>query len=844
MSEEEILKAGISAARSGDRAKAASYFAQVVKVNPSSEPGWFYLGMCCTAADQREYCFRKVLALNPNNSEARNQLAGLSSPAPMQPAAPASKPAPIPERKIPMQSSMPAAPSVSPFVHEAKPVVPAVDNAPKNRPVQPTIEEPQKPASKPKRSNRVLVYSLLILPVMAGCAFGITYLLFPGQAMELLSPLFPGIQTPVPPAAQIVPSAVAFTTFTPVPPTPIPSPMPTVSYSPLFEETACPFEKPPGSNVTCGYLVVPEDRTKDPSHTIRLAVAVYHSTSDNPEPHPVIFLQGGPGGEAVQLAAYAYNFLVTPFLPDRDFIAFDQRGTGLSEPVLECEEVTKLYSQDIHGLISSLTRELVYSNAFLSCNGMMKVSGINLNAYTTAASAADVKDLLTVLNYQKVNLYGASYGTRLALVIMRDYPGIVETAILDSVVPVESNLFNQYPDSIESALKALFDSCAADAECHAAYPELEAVFWDLVAELDANPVTVTTSYYPVGTITETVTGSTLLSTILGSVKSPTFIGTAPQSIDRIRIGDYSTLIAVQYSLPFAFEGISPGLYISMMCHEHILATSVDELKAISTRRGVKDYAWLPFYGDADDLFRACQSWGSTGPLLGENEAVRSDIPSLVIAGTFDPATPPFFAQQVASQLSNSYYFEFSNQGHTPTAVDESGCAMDTVLAFLENPAVEPDRECLDDLAPIDFIVPYTGVPPQKMETSDVWGVTVDAPSDWFNLGDGFFFRGNSPLDITQIGVFQDFLTPEELVDWFSLGAYGYRGLDTAPLQVGQRKANGLTWSLYLSTSNGRPVDIAMADYGRNSLVIMMFSNLDEHEALYKTVFLPMVDSAR
>ena len=282
----------------------------------------------------------------------------------------------------------------------------------------------------------------------------------------------------------------------------------------------------------------------------------------------------------------------------------------------------------------------------------------------------------------------------------------------------------------------------------------------------------------------------------------------------------------------------------MMCHEHILATSREELEAISTEPGVKDYAWLPFYGNADDLFKACQSWGAVGPLLGENDAVFSDIPSLVIAGKFDPTTPPIYAQQVAAQLSRSYYFEFPNQGHTPTAADESGCAMDTVLAFLKNPSDEPDRSCIEDLEAVDFIVPYTGKPPLELETTDVWGVTVKGPSDWYYLGDGFFFRGNSPLDTTLVGVFQDYLTPEELVDWFSVSAYGYRGLDSAPFQVGQRKANGLTWSLYLSSSDGRPVDVALADYGRNSLVVIMFSNLDEHEALYNTVFLPMVDSAR
>ena len=85
---------------------------------------------------------------------------------------------------------------------------------------------------------------------------------------------------------------------------------------------------------------------------------------------------------------------------------------------------------------------------------------------------------------------------------------------------------------------------------------------------------------------------------------------------------------------------------------------------------------------------------------------------------------------------------------------------------------------------------------------------------------------------------------EELKDWFSLGAYGYRGLDTAPINVGQRNENGLKWTLYTSTSNGCPVDIAMADREGSSLVVILFCHSDEHDALYQTVFLPMVDSVR
>ncbi|MCJ7433612.1 MAG: alpha/beta hydrolase [Anaerolineales bacterium] len=616
-----------------------------------------------------------------------------------------------------------------------------------------------------------------------------------------------------------------------------------MTYQPSFEETSCSFETPSDVNVSCGYAIVPEDRTGDPSHTIRLAVAVFHSTSTDPAPDPVMFLQGGPGGQAVQLSADAFNILVAPFISERDYVTFDQRGTGFSEPALKCDELDKVYRQDIYGTIENDTRELVYKNAFLSCSGLLRANGINLNSYSTVESAADLKDILKLLGYEKVNLYGASYGTRLALVTMRNHPEIVKSAILDSVVPVEANLLSKYPDSVDSALSKLFDSCAADPQCNLAYPDLETVFWELVHELDANPITVTTSAYPMGTVTELVDGDYLMSVALGSIKNAYFIGTAPQTIYRVKGKDYSTLLAAQYSLPYAFDGIDPGLYISMMCREHVLATTADDLQAASERLGV-EHVSRPFYGNAGDVYEACKSWGAVGPYSGENDVVVSDIPSLIIEGSYDPATPPFFGLQVAEKLPNSFYFEFPNQGHVPTAADSTGCAMKITLAFLENPTVEPDRTCLNELPTVEYLVPYTGDPAIELEEQDLFGVTVDVPVDWQFTFDGFFVRGESLFDITQVGALRAFISAQELKDYFSLSAYGYRGLDQAPVEAGTWKTNGYSWKLYTATSNDRPVDIAMADDGGTSLIIMMFSHPDEHDALYRAVFLPMVDSAR
>jgi len=413
------------------------------------------------------------------------------------------------------------------------------------------------------------------------------------------------------------------------------------------------------------------------------------------------------------------------------------------------------------------------------------------------------------------------------------------------VVPVETNFFKSYPEAIQGGLRTLFEACMMDMKCNMAYPSLETMFWDVYKDLDAHPVTLTTSVYPIGTVTETVDGTVFMSIILGSVKSTHFIETAPQTIYRVKDGDFSTLISAQYSLPFAFEDINPGLYISMMCHEHIMATSPQDLESVSTLPGISNYAWLPFYGDANDLYKSCKSWGSTGPVLGENDAVVSDIPSLVISGRFDPTTPPIYARKLADHLPNSYYFEFDNQGHVPSAADSSGCAMDTIQAFLRNPAVEPSRECMNELKAVDFLTPYTGDPALSMSSEDLFGVTLDVPDDWYFSNDGFFVRRNSAFDATQVGAFRlKFVSASDLKDYFSLSAYGYRGFDKAPLEAGVRDANGINWKLYVDSSNGHPVDVALADKGNSTLIIVMFSHADEHEALYRTVFLPMVDSAR
>src|SRR5690349_10220213 len=195
-----------------------------------------------------------------------------------------------------------------------------------------------------------------------------------------------------------------------------------------FEKGTCQFSLHAGfvdgQNVLCGFLVVPEDRNDPHSATIRLAVATFKTPSATPAPDPIIFLQGGPGGRVIQDFAplvMSHQLDLASQFDNHDVIFIDQRGTGYSKPSLQCPE----YIDVQHMTDQQLTpdQQVTQQNsALIQCHDRLARSGIKLSAYTTYSDAADVHDLIEALNYKLVNLYGVSYGTRLALEVMRAFP--------------------------------------------------------------------------------------------------------------------------------------------------------------------------------------------------------------------------------------------------------------------------------------------------------------------------------------------------------------------------------------------------------------------------------------
>ncbi len=290
----------------------------------------------------------------------------------------------------------------------------------------------------------------------------------------------------------------------------------------------------------CGYLVVPENRAKPDSALIQLHVAVFQSFAEGPEPDPVVHLAGGPGSSSLDVVGYLFGQGLDAVLDHRDFIFFDQRGTGYSLPRLDCPERNALTPTLLSGALSDDQEFQAIVDAFHRCRDRLQAQGIDLSAYNSAASAADLNDLRLALGYEQLNLYGDSYGTRLALTVMRDYPGAVRSVVLDSTYPLEVNLYTALAPNAERAFNVLFDDCAADPTCNTSYPNLRAVFYQLVDQLNASPATVPLSVngnnYQVS-----LTGDLLIDVLFGGLYNPVVTAYMPKMIYQIQNGEYSIL---------------------------------------------------------------------------------------------------------------------------------------------------------------------------------------------------------------------------------------------------------------------------------------------------------------
>jgi pimeloyl-ACP methyl ester carboxylesterase len=423
---------------------------------------------------------------------------------------------------------------------------------------------------------------------------------------------------------------------------------------------------------------------------------------------------------------------------------------------------------------------------------------------------------------------------------MRDYPEGIRSVILDSVYPLQIDLYTAVPENADRAFQVLFDGCAADPDCDAAHPDLENVFFEVVETLNANPVLIEiTNPLTQESYDALLNGDGLVGFLFATLYSTEIIPLLPEIIYDAREGNFDTLALIQGSFLLNSDFVSLGMQFSVQCSEEIPFGDEEEVAAAADAHPELEN----FVNSAPNLgagiFIVCENWGAQAAEAIENEAVLSDIPTLILAGEYDPITPPAWGQLAHENLSNSFYFEFPGVGHGASISGE--CPLSISLAFLDDPTTEPDSDCLITMASPHFVVSGTTAEVTLIPfESDTFGLSGVVPEGWMEVAPGVYSRGSSAVDAAVIiQQAAPGTTPEALLA--QLGSS--LGLEETPEAAGTREANGLVWTLYETTVQGLLLDIAVAqDETGKALLVLLQSSAEERVLLYETVFLPAVDA--
>lgn len=472
-----------------------------------------------------------------------------------------------------------------------------------------------------------------------------------------------------------------------------------------FEAAACATFKITSKEFECGYVRVPEFHAEPNGKEIKLAVAILPGLNAATRDAFVV-AQGGPGGSTldtfVSFFQPGYYPAVETLRAERDIVLYDQRGTLYAQPALTCPEELELTLRTIEQEIPDEEANRQYEEAALACRARLVQAGVNLDAYNSIENALDIEDVRRALGYDKFDFYGVSYGTLLALHGLRETPDVFRSVILDAVVPAQRNPNSEIAQSENRAFEQLFHTCAADAKCGRAYPNLKQVFYAQVDALNEKPARVpVTDSAPEGsgkTYNAVIDGDAFMDLLFQFIYNTELVPALPQMIFDAREGRY-TFVEAFYPTVVFDRTFASGMYYSVMCAEDADFTLND-----LAPEGVDPHIAKAQARDTAAFLELCQKWNVRQLGARADEPVTAQVPTLVLSGDFDPITPPPFGQEAANTIRPSYVLEFPAYGHG--ALTSGNCADEIVAEFVRQPERAPDTRCIArDASQVAFITP-------------------------------------------------------------------------------------------------------------------------------------------
>lgn len=438
----------------------------------------------------------------------------------------------------------------------------------------------------------------------------------------------------------------------------------------------------------CLLFTTPENPAAPEGRKIQLQVMMVPSIRQIPEPDPFVILVGGPGQAATVDALPLLPFF-QEIRQDRDVLLVDQRGTGRLSP-FDCE----FGEADMTGGTELL---LELQNRYLE--DCLAAIDAQPEYYTTDIAVQDLDAIRSYLGYSQLNLWGISYGTRVALAYLKYFPDNTRTVVIDGVAPPGVLPLEAARDGGQ-ALQNVFMLCAAQMECAAAFPDLQSHYDELIARY-ATPVSVNLPDPKTGIIKPLELQAAMIQgglfTLLYSRETTRLI---PLFIEQLHQGNLQMLTAL--TAPEA--GVNIGMHYSVICSEDIPLLASDELAAAAEDGDLFVYDMLVL-----PRIEGCKVWPSRTLDAEFFAPVVSDKPVLIFSASQDPVTPRRWGDQVAATLSNSRHFVVNGIGH---GVFAYGCAVNLITTVVNSGEVDGlDDGCLDELATRPFFLNPGGSAP-------------------------------------------------------------------------------------------------------------------------------------
>ena len=443
----------------------------------------------------------------------------------------------------------------------------------------------------------------------------------------------------------------------------------------------------------CGKYAVPEDPDDPKGRRIDLAVAIVPAVATKAKPDPLFLIAGGPGQGSIE----GYAPLLGAFAGihrERDLVLVDQRGTGgsnrldcaMPEDALESGEIAPT---ELKALARACLPLLPGRPQF----------------YTTSIAVRDLDAVRAALGYARVNVYGGSYGTRVAQHYARRYPEHTRSVVLDGIVPPTLALVPQIAIESQRALDGVFARCAADSACNERFPALPEQFARVDARLRKGPVSVTLADPVSGASRRVdVTRAHLVTMARMLTYSPWTASLLPLLLHEAATnGNYAPLAAQAEMVGEDLERmIAMGMHNSVVCAE-----DAPRFDGAVDRKALEATAIGPLM--VDGMKAICEVW-PRGPVDADfGEPLDSTVPALLLSGEFDPATPAAYGAIAAKGFRNGLHLVVPGQGHGQARLP---CVQELLRQFIDAGTVEGlDSRCVGQIHPAPFFLSFSGSAP-------------------------------------------------------------------------------------------------------------------------------------